>query len=88
MMHKLVKQMLEERDDFMGYVFMIKECNDPAIKNELKKIAEEEVKHYKHLHDMVFGKADTKEMSHLEHGLYQYATEEYKEMLELLESIK
>lgn len=88
MMHKLVKQMFEERDDFMGYVFMIKECNDPAIKTELKKIAEEEVKHYKHLHDMVFGKMDQKSMTHLEHGIYEYATDEYKEMLELLEDMK
>ena len=87
-MIKILKHMFEERDDFMGYVWMIHECSDPAIKAELIKIAEEESKHYKHLYDIVFSKVDPKNMTHLEHGVHEYATDLYQEMHEILEDLK
>lgn len=87
-MNKLMKKMFEERDDFMGYVWMIKDCTDPTVKAHLKQIAEQELHHYKHLYDIVFAGAEKNHLSHLEEGIYEYALSEYQHMLKKLEEIK
>ena len=84
-MKKIIKHMFEEKEDFYEYLHMYKECNDPAAKAELRKIAEEELHHYKHLYDIAFGKADAEHMSMIEHGVHEYATHVYHDMLKQLE---
>ena len=88
MMKKIIKHMFEEKEDFYEYLHMYKECTDPAVKSELRKIAEEEMHHYKHLHDIAFGKADVEHMSMIERGVYEYATATYLDMLKQLEQTK
>lgn len=84
-MKKIIKHMFEEKEDFYEYLHMYKECSDPAAKAELRKIAEEELHHYKHLYDIAFGKADAEHMSMIEHGVHEYATHVYHDMLKQLE---
>jgi hypothetical protein len=86
MMKKIIKHMLEEKEDFYEYMHMYSECTDPVAKGELRKIAEEEMHHYKHLYDIAFGKADEHNMTMIEKGIYDYATDNYKLMLKMLES--
>lgn len=88
MMNKIMKKMFEERDDFMGYVWMIKECTDPNIKNHLKQIAEQEIHHYKHLYDIVFANVEKNNLTQLEAGVHEYALGEYHHMLKKLEEMK
>lgn len=77
--------MFEEKEDFYEYLHMYKECTDVTAKGELRKIAEEELHHYKHLYDIAFGKADMEHMSMIEKGIYDYATEAYRDMIRQLE---
>lgn len=88
MKKKIIKQLFEEHDGFKDYVHMIEECTDQAIKSELKKIAEEEVKHYKHLHDIAFAGITKEHMTFLEQSLYDYTVDIYKHMLKTVDSWK
>lgn len=88
MKKKIIKQLFEEHEGFKEYAHMIDECKDPAMKAELKKIAEEEVKHYKRLHELVFGGVPVEHMTFLEQSLYDYTTEAYLDMVQITNSWK
>ena len=56
--------MFEEYDDFMDYMDLYEDCTDPTYKAEIKKIAEDEMHHYKHIYDIIFPKATGGETPH------------------------
>lgn len=85
MMKHIVKHMFAEKEDFYEYMDMYANCTDPIAKSELKKIAEEELHHYKHLYDIAFGKADVEHMTKIEKGVYDYATDTYRLMVKMIE---
>ena len=64
MMKHLIKHMFEEYDDFMDYMDLYEDCTDPTYKAEIKKIAEDEMHHYKHIYDIVFPKTAGVETPH------------------------
>lgn len=81
-MKHLIKHLFAKYEDFMEYAEMYEDCTDPAYKVELKKLAEEEMQHYKKLYDMIFTKpnADAAKWTEIEKGVCEYATHLWHEM--------
>lgn len=84
--------MFSEYDDFMEYIDMYEDCKDPSHKVELKKIAEDEMHHYKHIYDLVFPKTSVEGMTEtwtpIEKGIYDYASHLYHKMSEKFSKLK
>lgn len=45
---------MEEKHDFYHYLDLHEECTDPTTKATLYTLAEQEMHHYKLIHDIVF----------------------------------
>ena len=90
MMKHLIKHMFAEYEDFMEYYELYEDCTDPAHRVEFKKIAEEEMHHYKMIYDMVFPKTAHEEghWTPVEKGVYDYATRIYNKMAEHVAKMK
>ena len=54
MMEHLFKSLMEEKHDFYHYLDLHEECTDPTTKATLYTLAEQEMHHYKLIHDIVF----------------------------------
>lgn len=91
MTKKLIKHMFSEYEDFMEYIEMYDDCKDPTFKAEIKKIAEEEMNHYKRIYDMLFSKTampENAKWTDIEKGVYEYATHLYDDMADQLAKVK
>ena len=89
-MKHLIKHLFSEYGDFMEYIEMYEDCTDPNHKAHFRKLAEEEMQHYKRIYDMIFPKLvpGPVKWTDIEQGIYEYATHLWHDMEKKLNDLK